>query len=283
MNKVTSLTEAIEGIRDGSHLALTGFAITRNAMAATHELLRLGRKGLTLTQVIGGMETDLLVGAGRVERLLYSGGSLDRFGPLHSVNRAISSGTVIAEEYSSLSLILRLHAGALGLPYVPGRSMLGSQLVEPLLDTGEVRMGEDPFTGEPVLLLAPLRPDVAVVHADAADEHGNATLAGPTWAIRETAFAARSVIITCEQLVAPGTIPPGAVTIPGAIVSAVALAPRGAYPTAVYQHYDYDRAHLVDYVAHSGEGADGLARYLDEYVYGVANHGGYLPAAASAR
>lgn len=282
-SKVVSLRELAAAVPDGSHVALTGFAITRNAVAACHELIRAGRRDLTLTQVNGGLETDLLVGAGCVRHVNYSGGSLDRFGSLHAVNRALSDGAVTAAEYSALALTLRLHAGALGLPFVPTRSLLGSELLPPLLDTGEAREHTDPFTGTPVLLLASLRPDVTVVHADVADEYGNATLSGPTWSLRETALAAETVLVTCEELVAPGTLAPDAVRIPGALVTAVAHAPHGAHPTSVHGHYDYDRAHLEAYVRTTSEGAKGFAGYLEEFVHAVRGHDQYVAAVGGDR
>src|SRR5690606_40231180 len=118
-----SLADVVADIRDGTRLALCGFAITRNAVAFAHELVRARRHRLSLTQVIGGMETDLLVAAGAVDDLSYGGGSLDRFGPLHAVNRAAMAGTLRLVEYSALALTLRLHAGALGLPVIATRSL----------------------------------------------------------------------------------------------------------------------------------------------------------------
>jgi acyl CoA:acetate/3-ketoacid CoA transferase alpha subunit len=274
--KVVRLEEAVAVVGDGAHVALTGFAITRNAIAISHALIRSGRRGLHVSQVIGGMETDLLVGAGCVERLTYSGGSLDRFGPLHAVNRGIGHGSVAVAEYSSLALTLRFHAAALGLPYAPARSMLGSDLLGPLLTSGEVRLAADPFEGSPIVQLSPLHPDVAFVHADIADEAGNAAVGGPTWALRESAFAARSVMVVCEEVVPVGSIDPDAVVIPATIVDAVAVVPNGAHPTAVYQRYDFDRTHLQNYAAASLEGADAHAAYLDKFVHGVPDHAAYV-------
>lgn len=276
MAKVVPLAEAVAVVEDGAHIGLTGFAITRNNVAVAHALIRAGRCNLTVSQVIGGLETDLLAAGGCLRRVEYSGGSLDRFGQLFALNRAINAGEVEVVEYSSLALTLRFHAGALGLPFVPTRSMLGSDLLEPLLADGAVRMGEDVFGGGPVVLLAPLRPDVAFVHADVADAHGNATLSGPTWALRETAYAARHVVVVCEELVPVGSIDPNRVVIPGAIVNTVTVVPRGAHPTAVDNRYDYDRAHLEDYAAASREQGDAHASYLGQYVHSVAGFEEYL-------
>lgn len=260
MSKVSPLAEALSAVPDGAHLALTGFAITRNAVAAAAGLVRAGRRGLTLTQVIGGLETDLLVGSGCVDRLIYSGGSLDRFGPLHSVNRAISAG-LAAEEYSTLSLTQRLLAGSLGLPFLPTRSLLGSQLLEQLIPSGGAAMITDPFSGSPALAVPALRPDVAIVHADVCDEEGNASISGPLWSVRETALAAVQIIVTAERVVPVGGIDPDRVTIPGMAVTSIAEAPGGARPTAVYGAYDYDAPLLAGHVAASRAGGEAFAAF----------------------
>jgi acyl CoA:acetate/3-ketoacid CoA transferase alpha subunit len=279
--KVASVDEVVATVPDGAHLALTGFAITRNNTLIAHALVRARQRDLILTQVIGGIETDLLAAGGCLARLRYSGGSMDRFGPLHGVNRAIATGEIEIAEYSSLALTLRLHAGALGLPFVAARSMLGSDLLAPLIATGEVRLGEDPTTGAPVVLLSPLNPDVAFVHADVADRRGNAVVSGPTWALRDTAFASRRVVVVCEELVTDGSIDPNRVTLPGAVVTAVVPALRSAHPTAVFGRYDYDREHLNAYAIAAREGRDAHDSYLDTFVRGVQGHAAYLELAGA--
>src|SRR5512136_2793093 len=129
MTKLTTMSEAVASIPAGSHVALSGFAITRCTMAFAQEVIRQGIKGLTISQCVGAMDADLLVGAGAVERIIYGGGSLDRFGRLACVNRGIEDGSLIAEEYSSLSVTFRYLAGSLGLPFIPIRSLRGSDLL----------------------------------------------------------------------------------------------------------------------------------------------------------
>jgi acyl CoA:acetate/3-ketoacid CoA transferase alpha subunit len=260
MSKVSSLAEAMSAVTDGTHLALTGFSITRAAVAAVAELVRAGRRGLTLTQVTGSLDTDLLIGSGCVERLTYSGGSLDRFGSLYSVNRAIATG-MPTQEYSTLSLTLRLLAGSLGLPFVPTRSLIGSQLLDHLVAAGGAKMISDPFTGAPVLAVSAVRPDIAIVHANVCDEDGNASVSGPLWSIKETALASATVIVTAERVVPRHGIDPSMVIIPGTVVSAVAEVPGGGWPTAVYGAYDYDAEVLTGYAAASKAGGDTFTRF----------------------
>ena len=116
VNKVVSLHDAAAIVKDGDTVALSGFACTRNAIAFSHELIRQGRKNLTLSACVFGMDADLLVGAGAVSRLIYGGGSLDRYGPIQCVNRAYEEKKLVAEYYSSLGVTFRYLAGALGIP-----------------------------------------------------------------------------------------------------------------------------------------------------------------------
>jgi glutaconate CoA-transferase subunit A len=155
--------------------------------------------------------------------------------------------------------------------------MLGSELLDRLLEQEDaVRLECDPFSGKPVVALAPIRPDVAIVHVDRADEAGNAVVAGPTWGLREAACAARATILLAEEVVPVGSLDPDGITIPGPFVSAVAHVRWAAYPTAAVGLYDYDREHLEMYVAAAVEGGAAYARYLDEYIYGVDSHEEFL-------
>ncbi|MGE5483797.1 MAG: CoA transferase subunit A [Ignavibacteriales bacterium] len=276
-DKLRSLKEVVFGIPDGTHIALGGFAIARNPIAAAHELIRQGKKGLTISQCIGGMDTDLLVGAGCVKELIYGGGSLDRFGPIHNVNRAIASGSVIAKEYSGLSMAARYLAGSLGLPHIPLRSLLGSSLLESLLEfEREVEVGADPFTGERVVLLRPLKPDYAIIHVPLADTGGNTWITGPRWD-QEAAMAADHLVVLAERIAEPGYAETHAETviIPACRVESVVHAPYGAHPTGVHGCYDYDADHLRLYVEHSRD-PRAFEQYVARYVLGTADHSAYM-------
>jgi acyl CoA:acetate/3-ketoacid CoA transferase alpha subunit len=279
MTKLSTLAEAVATIPDGSHLALSGFAITRCTMAFAAEVIRQGIKGLTVSQCVGAMDADLLAGAGALERIVYGGGSLDRFGRLNCVNRGIEAGTLIAEEYSSLSMAFRYMAGSLGLPFIPIRSLRGSDILHRLQQTApsEIAYVDDPFSGEDWLVLKPLLPDVAIVQVQAADEEGNAWILGPRWDNEEQVKSARRAIVIAERLVPVETIrrEPERTTVPGFRVSHVVHLPFGAHPTSVYQAYDYDADQIRRYVAASQTPA-GFQEYLDKYVYGVRDHWAYL-------
>ena len=279
MTKLSTLAEAVATISDGAHVALSGFAITRCNMAFAAEVIRQGITGLTVSQCVGAMDADLLAGAGALERIVYGGGSLDRFGRLNCVNRGIEERSLVAEEYSSLSMAFRYMAGSLGLPFIPVRSLRGSDILKRLQEVApsEFAYVDDPFTGDDWLVLKPLVPDVAVVQVQAADDEGNAWILGPRWDNEEQVKASRRAIVITERLVPLETIrrEPERTTIPGFRVSHVVHLPFAAHPTSVYRAYDYDADHIRRY-ADASKTAAGFQGYLDKYVYGVADHWEYL-------
>ncbi len=283
-DKLKSVAEVVKAIPDGSHLALGGFAIARNVIAVAHELIRQGRKNLTISQAVMGLDTDLLVGAGLVSRLISGGGSLDRFGRVECINRARESGALVALDMSSLSLTFGYLAGALGLSFIPIKSLMASEILA-RLERGpgadNVRRMNCPFTGEEYLLLRAITPDISFVHVQRADREGNAQIDGPRWENEEQAKAARRVVIVTEELVPTEYIQqsPERTVIPAHRVEAVIHQPFGAHPTAVFRCYDYDAQHLQLYVEHARR-AERVGEYLDQYVRGTRDHWEYLERAA---
>jgi len=279
MTKLTTLAEAVASIPSGSHVALSGFAITRCTMAFAREVIRQGIGGLTISQCVGAMDADLLVGAGTVTRLIYGGGSLDRFGRLACVNRGIEAGTLIAEEYSSLSIAFRYLAGSLGLPFIPIRSLRGSDLMHQLEEHSgaDISTVQDPFTQDCWLVLKPLLPDVAVIHVQVADEEGNSCILGPRWDNVEQAKASKRTIIITERIVSTEMIRrnPEQTAIPGFLVSHVVELPFAAHPTSAYRVYDYD-AEQVEHYVEATRTPEAFQSYLEQYVYGPQDHWEYL-------
>lgn len=279
-SKVKSVSEVVRTIPDGSHIALGGFAIARNVITVVHELIRQKKKNLTLSQCVMGMDTDLLVGAGLVSRLMVGGGSLDRFGLVHCVNRARETGEIVSLDYSSLSICFGYLAGALGISFIPIKSLLASEVLE-RLERGPgaetLRRMQCPFTGEEYLLLRAITPDVSLVHVQAADEEGNCQIHGPRWENEEQAKAARRVIVVAEEIVPTEFIRrhPTRTIIPAHRVEAVIHQPFGAHPTAVYGCYDYDPEHLQLYVEHARD-PKRMQDYIENYISSTRDHSEYL-------
>ena len=279
MSKVCSLSEAVSSISSGMHVALPGFAITRCAMAFAHEVARQGIRDLTVSQCVGAMDADFLVGAGAVKKIIYGGGSLDRFGRLGNVNRGIENHTIEADEYSSLSVAFRYLAGSLGLPFIPIRSLNGSDLLNQLREkeSGDIASIDDPFTGKTWLAFKPLIPDVAVVQVQACDEEGNAWIMGPRWDNTEQVKAAKKTIVITEKLVSTEVIRahPESVVIPGLLVAHVVEQPYSCYPTAVYREYDYDPEHIEKYVEAYAT-PEAFKQYIQDYVLSTKDHWEFL-------
>jgi acyl CoA:acetate/3-ketoacid CoA transferase alpha subunit len=274
------MAEVVGSIPEGAHIALGGFAIARSCIAPVHELIRQGKKNLTVSQGVAGLDTDLLVGAGAVGRLIIGGGSLDRFGPVHCINRAREQGSLAFEDWTSLSICFRYLAGALGLSFIPIKSLIASEILEQLeINTGggEVAHAKCPFTGEPYLLLKALTPDVSFVHVQKADAEGNCRIDGPRWENEEQAKAANRLIVIAEEIVPTAAFQkePERTIIPGHRVEAVVHQPFGAYPAAVFGCYDYDAEHLKMYVEHSRH-AERIGEYIDTYIRGTKDHPAYL-------
>ena len=279
-NKTKTVAEIVRTIPDGSHIAMGGFAIARNAIVVVHELIRQQKTNLTLSQGVAGLDVDLLVGAGLVSRLIIGGGSLDRFGLINCVNRARETGSVVSHDYTSLSICFRYLAGALGLSFMPIKSLLASEVLE-RLEAGtaaeDLRRMKCPFTGEEYLLLRSLNPDVSFVHVQVADREGNCQINGPRWENEEQAKAAKRLIVITEELVPTEYIQrsPERTVIPAHRVEAVIHQPFGAHPTAVYGCYDYDADHLKLYVDHS-RNPERFKEYVSTYVLGSGDHWEYL-------
>jgi len=279
MTKVSTLADAVASIPDGAHIALSGFATARCAMAFAHEVIRQGTKKLTVSQCVAGMDADILVGGGSVERIVYGGGSRGRSGPHSCLNRGIEQGDLAKEELSSLSMTFRYLAGSLGLPFIPIRSLNGSDILKQLQEITPTPVSHlpDPFTGENWLVIKPLIPDIAIVQVQVADDQGNAWILGPRWDNEEQVKASKRTIVISEQLVSTEMIRrfPERTLIPEFRVSHVVHQPFSAHPTSVYGVYDFDKAHIKEY-AGASKTPQGIQEYLEKYVYGVKDHWGYL-------
>jgi acyl CoA:acetate/3-ketoacid CoA transferase alpha subunit len=248
-------------------------------MAFAHEVIRQNLINLTVSQCVAGMDADILAGAGSISRIVYGGGSRGQSGQHHCLNRAIEQSTLIAEEYSSLSMAFRYLSGSLGLPFIPIRSLRGSDILERVQEIAPDSTSTltDPFTGDEWLVLKPLIPDVAVIQVQVADEEGNAWILGPRWENEEQVKASKRTIVITERLVSTEMIrrEPDRTLIPGFLVSHVVHLPFSAHPSSVYQVYDFDSEHINQY-ASASKTPTGFQTYLDQYVTGVKDHWAYL-------
>lgn len=290
-NKVMDLKQAIKRyVTDGAHLCIGGFTINRNPMAAVYEIIRQKIRNLHLYAHSNGQGVDELTGAGCVSRLEIAYGGSGRFAPTCiRFRKAVQRGEILIEDYSNYQMTLRFLAGAMGVPFLPTRSSLGTDLIEkwgfseshrkedPGTPNQKMVIIDNPFDGwgdtERVVLVPAINPDVAIIHVQKADRQGTARIKGLTFADVEQAKSAKYLIITCEQLVESDELrkDPDQNQIPFFCVDAVVHVPFGAYPTGCYWYYDYDPVYLNEYRKYAED--DSLYQeYLDKYVYGPSSH-----------
>jgi len=244
--------------------------------AAAHELIRQRRRDLTLIRLTPDLIFDQMIAADCARKLIFSWAGNPGVGSLHAFRRAVEKGMPCAleiEEYSHFGLALRLQAAAANVPFLPTRNFLGSDLprVNP-----QIMPVMCPHSGEQLWSVPALAPDVAILHAQRADEDGNTHVWGLTGVHKEAAFAARSVVVVVEEIVPSDVIrrDPNRTLIPGFRVDAVVEEPFGAHPSYVQGYYDRDNEFYARWEEISRE-SESLARYLDEWVYGVSGRAEY--------
>jgi len=260
-DKVTTMADAAALVRPGDTLSLGGMTLYRRPMAFVRELLRQGTGDLTLLAMTAGLEGDLLVGAGRVRRVRTCYFGLEVFGLAPMFTQLASQGQIEIVEETEASLAWGLRAALAGLGFLPGPGWLGTDLpaVRP-----DVKLVEDPYSGQSYMAYPALRPDVAVIHVPVADRQGNAALIGNLGIDREIALLAGRTIITAERLVDSPADFGYEADIGYMFVTAVVKAPGGAAPTSCYPHYPLDAAAILEYVQACQRGD--FPQYLAETV-----------------
>jgi glutaconate CoA-transferase subunit A len=245
--------------------------------AAGHELIRQRRRDLTLVGPISDILFDMLVAAGCVRRIQAAWVGNVSAGLGHNYRRAVEQGVphpIEVEDHSNLSIAVALQAGAMGAPYIPTRSLLGTGLLD---SNPTFKQARDPFSGDPIVLIPALRPDVAILHVQRSDTDGHAHCWGTLGVTRQAALAASRVIIVAEEIWPRERIlsDPGLVLAPTLKVAAVVHEPFGAYPSPVQGCYG--RGHDFYHRYHEDtRTVDGTRAWLDRWIYAVADWKGFL-------
>jgi glutaconate CoA-transferase subunit A len=275
--KVVSLEEAANLVKDGETVGIGGSTLSRTPMAMIWALVRARRQRLTCARGITSSEGDWLLGAGVCERVVtswFSQGIV--WGVSRVMRHHVETGAVRFDEWSHMAMGLRFRAGAMGVPFLPMRSMLGSDV---LRQRPEAREIDCPFSGDRLLLVPALNPDVALIHVQRCDAYGNAQIDGLPFLDIDLAMAANRVILTTERIVSNDQVrrSPDRTRIPFFAVEAVVEVPFGCVPhecsgvyEPVYEHMDY-YAGLVN-----KDPVGGMREYLERHVYGPASWFDYL-------
>jgi len=277
-DKRITLDEAARLVPDGAHLFWGGFGFQRPPMAFAHELVRLRKRNLTIYTCGAEVDIDILSGANVVSRYELAFYAIEGIGLVPNIQRRIREGTVEIEDYSNLAMALRFLGGALGVPFMPLKSMLGTDmLTKKRFRNKKAETIACPFTGEQVVLVPSVRPDFSIVHASRVDREGNAQIDGIKGEDVEGARAGKSVIVLAEEIVDSEFVrsQPDQTMIPNIYVTHVVECPWGSYPMMVYNYYDYDIEHVRMYYEQC-KTEEGWQKYCQEYITGVENRKEFL-------
>ena len=273
MNKLTPLSEAVAAhVRDGDMIYAAGFTHLI-PFAAGHEIIRQGRRNLVLARATPDLIYDQMVAAGTARKLIFSYIGNPGVGSLRAARAALEAGAIEWEEYSHFGMISRLQAGATGLPFMPMNPTAAGDLERA---NPHYRTVTDPYSGQDIPVVPPLKPDVAIVHVQRCDADGNAHLWGITGEQKEAAFAAKRVILTAEEIVDEDIIrsDPNRTLIPGFIVDAVCHVPYCAHPSYTQGYYDRDNTFYLEW-DNISKSPETLGAWLDEWVYSVNDRAEY--------
>ncbi|PMB75293.1 MAG: CoA transferase subunit A [Candidatus Bathyarchaeota archaeon] len=247
-------------------------------MAFAHEMVRQGKRNITIYTCGSEMDLDILVGAKVASRLEVAFYAIEGIGLAPNIQRRMREKTVEIEDYTNLAMALRFLGGALGVPFMPLKSMLGTDmLTKKRFRNKKAEVFTCPFTGEKVVLVPSVRPDFSIVHVSRVDREGNAQIDGIKGEDVEGARAGKKLIVMAEEIVDTEFIraQPDQTVIPNIYVTHVVECPWGSYPMMVYNYYDYDMEHIRKYYEQC-KTEEGWQKYCEEYITSVNNHVEFL-------
>ena len=265
MLELLTLEEAVgRHVRDGDMVALEGFTHLI-PFAAGHEIVRQGKRNLTLVRMTPDLIYDQLIGMGCAKKLVFSWGGNPGVGSLHRFRDAVENGwpaPLAIEEHSHAAMAAAYAAGASNLPFAMLRGYIGSDLVK---HNPHIKTVTCPFTGERLAAVPALRPDVAIIHAQQANRAGDVLVHGIIGVQKEAVLSASRAIVTVEEVVDEFSHPPHAVVIPNWVLDAVCVAPGGAKPSYAHGYYDRDNAFYIEWDTISRD-RDRFRAWMDENV-----------------
>ncbi len=273
MSKLCSLKEAIkEYVHDGDQVYAAGFTHLI-PFAAGHEIIRQGRRNLVLARATPDLIYEQMAAAGCARKIVFSYMGNPGVGSLRNLRTLVEQGRIEIEEYSHFAMITRLQAGASGLPFLPMNETGAFDLENANPNFQRVI---DPYSGQSVVVVPALHPNVAIIHVQRADRNGNAHIWGILGEQKEAAFAAEHVILTAEEIVPEEVIrsDPNRTLIPELIVDAVCHVPFCSHPSYTQGYYDRDNEFYLQWDKLS-ESPESVQQYLDEWVFGVADRDAY--------
>lgn len=261
-------------VRDGQSVALEGFTHLI-PFAAGHEIIRQKKRDLHLIRMTPDIIYDQLIGAGCARELTFSWGGNPGVGSLHRLRDAVENDwpqPLLIHEHSHAGMAAAYTAGAARLPFGLLRGYVGTDL--PRINP-QIRQVHCPYTGSAIATVPALNPDVTIIHAQAADRQGNVLIRGIVGAQKEAALAAKTLLVTVEDIVDVLDAPMNAIVLPHWVIGAIAKVPRGAYPSYAHGHYPRDNAFYQDWDDIARE-RQGFTDWLQRHVLNTRDHAGFM-------
>jgi glutaconate CoA-transferase subunit A len=278
-DKRITLPEAAKMVNDGDGLFWGGFGFQRAPIAFAHELVRQKKRNLTVYTCGSEVDLEIMAGAGVATRYEIAFSAIEALGLSYNIRRRVSEGTLQVEDYTNLAMAMRFLGGALNVPFMPLRSMMGTDMVRLRRYRGEdkLKVIDCPFTGDKICLVPSLQPEFSIVHVQRVDKSGNAQIDGIVGEDLEGARCGKKLIVLAEELVGESSIRnrPDQTKIPAMYVDHVVILPFIAHPMMCHDYYDYDLGHLMMFHKMSRT-EEGWQEYLQNYILGVDDHMGYL-------
>ena len=245
-SKLTTLSNAIAKVKDGFSVALGGVGRNKVPFAAVKELIKQKKKNLYLIGREKGIDFDILIGAGVASKVSAAYIGLEEYGLALNFRKKVESGELEFLEHTCGSVISGFRAGAMGIPFIPIKGIYGSDLLKVREDFKEI---ECPLTGEKLIAVPGISPDVAIIHAQEADEYGNIRIRGTRFEDELMIKSAEIAIVTVEKIIQHEEIRknPELTTIPYFYVDSVVEVPKGAYPTSCYGYYESSKDEIAEY------------------------------------
>jgi glutaconate CoA-transferase subunit A len=285
-DKRMNLREAVKKyVRDEDNMGIAGFVNGRQPIAIVHEIIRQGKKDLTLSFQSCGLAIEYLAGAMvldenhlNMKRMEFAYWAHEAFGISPLFRYLAENGKVELEDWSNYNMSARFKAGSMGLPFIPCRSPLGSDMIK----RNRAKVIDCPFTHRPIMLLPASHPNVAIIHVQEADIYGNCRISGPLYTCPEIAMASAYTVVTCERLIEHDEMvrQPNRISIPFFAVDAVVEVPFGSYPGNCLGYHYFDETHIPEFrnaceKFRKGD-AVALKEYYDTYIFGVEDTAGFI-------
>ncbi|MGY5859532.1 MAG: CoA-transferase, partial [Candidatus Thorarchaeota archaeon] len=278
-DKRITLAEAAKMVNDGDGLFWGGFGYQRAPIAFAHELVRQKKRNLTVYTCGSEVDLEIMAGAGVATRYEIAFSAIEALGLSYNIRRRVSEGKLAVEDYTNLAMAMRFLGGALNVPFMPIRSMMGTDMVNLRRYRGDdkLKVMDCPFTGDKICIVPSLQPDYSIVHVQRVDQFGNAQIDGIVGEDLEGSRCGKKLIILAEELIdnAQVRMSPDQTKIPAMYVDHIVIEPYIAHPMMCHDYYDYDLEHLMMFHKMTRT-EEGWQEYLDNFILGVDDHHGYL-------